>query len=370
MRADRVGLYVHIPFCVRKCNYCDFCSFSDISQEQRELYITRLCEEIKSYKKEPRTSVSTVFFGGGTPSLLEPCELSKICDAIYDSFLVCEGAEFTVEVNPKTLNAEKCRAYKKLGVNRISIGLQSIHENELKKLGRIHTFSDFLDSYRLASEYFDNISVDLMYGIPEQTKASLEATLDTVLALEPKHISAYGLIVEEGTPFYKMRRSLPLPTEDEEYEMYLLIAEKLLRSGYSHYEISNYAKAGYKCRHNLIYWRDEQYIGVGLAAASYFGERFINTKNLDEYLYSSGANYIREYETPDCKTEYIMLNLRLSDGISLTQYMERFGEDFLLTRSAVVEKFKKHGYLECDSDRLSLTEKGFYVSNSIISELI
>ena len=370
MRADSVGLYVHIPFCVKKCNYCDFCSFTGVSAEQRALYITRLCEEIKSYKKEPKISVSSVFFGGGTPSLLEPFELKKICCAIYDSFILTEDAEFTLEVNPKTLSEEKCRAYKELGVNRISIGMQSIHENELKKLGRIHTFFDFLASYRLASEYFDNLSVDIMYGIPEQTEASLEATLDAVLALAPKHISAYGLIVEEGTPFYKMRNTLPLPTEDEEYGMYCKIAEKLSLSGYSHYEISNYAMADYKCRHNLIYWRDEQYIGVGVAAASYFGERFVNTKNFEEYLSASDARYNREYETPDCKTEYIMLNLRLDGGISLTEYRERFGEDFLLTRSAVVDKFKKHGYLEYNSDRLSLTEKGFYVSNSIISELI
>ena len=370
MKAEAVGLYVHIPFCKRKCNYCDFCSFSDITKEQREKYLDCLIAEIESYKKSPKLQIGTVFFGGGTPSLLEPYELSKICRAIYDSFTVNDGAEFTLEVNPKTLNEEKCKAYKALGVNRISMGTQSIRENELKKLGRIHTFSDFLDSYRLAARYFDNISVDLMYGIPGQTMESFGATLDEVISLFPKHISVYGLIVEEGTPFYKMRDRLDLPSEDEECDMYLFAAKKLSAAGYSHYEISNYALAGFECRHNLKYWQDEEYIGVGLSAASYLGQRYVNTKKFDEYLSGRGANYNREYEAPDCKTEYIMLRLRLSRGISLSHYKERFGEDFVSLRRELIEKLKSFGYLEYDKDTVRLTEKGFYVSNYIISELI
>ena len=370
MKADAVGLYVHIPFCKRKCNYCDFCSFSDIKKEQREKYIDCLIAEIRSYKKEPKIIVDTIFFGGGTPSLLEPQELSNICAAIYDSFSVTEGAELTLEVNPKTLSEEKCKAYKALGVNRISIGMQSIHENELKKLGRIHSFSDFSDSYRLAASYFDNLSVDLMYGIPEQTMESFGATLDAVISLLPKHISVYGLMLEEGTPFYSMRDTLDLPSEDEECDMYLLAAKKLGAAGYSHYEISNYAVEGFECRHNLKYWHAEEYIGVGLAAASYFDLRYVNTKNFDEYLSGRGANYNREYEAPDCKTEYIMLRLRLSEGISLSHYKERFGEDFIPPRRELIEKYKSFGYLEYDKDTLRLTEKGFYVSNYIISELI
>ncbi len=370
MKTDSVGLYVHIPFCVRKCNYCDFCSFSDVSKEQRAMYIDCLVTEIRSYKTDPKISLDTIFFGGGTPSLLEPFELSKICSAIYDSFAVVDGAEFTLEVNPKTLNEKKCKAYKSLGVNRISIGMQSIHENELKKLGRIHTFSGFVDSYKLVSKYFDNVSVDVMYGIPEQTIESFGVTLDEVISLSPKHISVYGLIVEEGTPFYKMRDTLDLPSEDEECDMYLLAAKKLAAAGYSHYEISNYAKEDFSCRHNLKYWRAEQYIGVGASAASYFDKRFVNTNNFDEYLSAGDANYNREYEAPDCKCEYTMLRLRLREGVCLSEYKERFGEDFIAVHREVIDKFLALGYIEYDASSLHLTEKGFYVSNFIISELI
>lgn len=371
MRADGIGLYVHIPFCKRKCNYCDFCSFADITDEKRSEYIDRLAKEISEYKREPRITVDSVFFGGGTPSLIEPSEFERICLAIRESFDFAERCEFSVEVNPKTLTREKCEAYKRCGVNRISIGMQSIHENELKKLGRIHSFSDFLDSYKLATEYFDNVSVDLMYGIPEQTAQSFEQTLNRVASLNPAHISVYGLIVEEGTLFYKTQNTLALPSEDEECDMYALAARILGGVGYSHYEISNYAKEGFECRHNLKYWCAREYIGVGLSAASFFeNQRFTNTRSLDEYLSAPDANYNREYEIPDLKTEYVMLHLRLSRGVSLSDYRERFCEEFIVGREEKIKKFESLGYLIRATDRIALTEKGFYVSNYIISELI
>ncbi len=367
MIADTVGLYVHIPFCVRKCNYCDFCSFSDISKADRERYIDLLCAEIKAYKSRG-VKLDTVFFGGGTPSLLSIEEFGKIVSAIKSSFNVTELCEFTVEANPKTLSREKVLFYISEGVNRISIGLQSIHENELKFLGRIHTFEDFLESYRLVRECgIENINVDLMYGIPEQTCESFEQTLRTVTALSPEHLSLYGLILEEGTPFYELRDSLPIIGEDGECDMYYTAARLLSECGYRHYEISNYAKPNYECRHNLKYWRCEEYIGVGLSAYSYLGgERYGNTRELIKYVAAA-----REYtETPNESYEYVMLRLRLAEGFSLSDYKLRFGKDFIFGREQTLARLEKAECISLRSDRLSLTEKGFYVSNYILTELI
>ena len=374
MKADAVGLYVHIPFCKRKCNYCDFCSFSDIKKEQREKYIDCLIAEIRSYKKEPKIIVDTIFFGGGTPSLLEPQELSNICAAIYDSFSVTEGAELTLEVNPKTLSEEKCKAYKALGVNRISIGMQSIHENELKKLGRVHTFEDFLEAYKMVKAAgIKNISFDIMYGIPEQTKESFRKTLEKVVSLDPSHISVYGLILEENTPFWDVRDKLPLPDEDTECDMYYLASEILCKNGYSHYEISNYSKAGLESKHNLKYWRNMEYIGVGVAAYSYYGgKRYGNTRELSEYISSECKQYKDEeiLSSADVAYEYAMLGLRLSEGISLSEYKRLSGNEFAKGKEDTLSHLLKAGYIIKEGDRIALTEKGFYISNTILTELL
>jgi oxygen-independent coproporphyrinogen-3 oxidase len=323
--------------------------------------------------KDRDVALDTIFFGGGTPSLLSPEELCRITNCIKESFRILPGAEFTVEANPKTLEREKLECFIACGVNRLSIGLQSIHENELKKLGRIHSFEDFLTSYNLARECgIENINIDLMYGIPEQTKDSFGRTLDVVSALKPEHISLYGLILEEGTPLYESRETASLPTEDSECDMYYLATERLRSLGYSHYEISNYALSGRECRHNLKYWRCDEFIGVGLSAYSHFdGMRYGNGRDVDEYLLSNGEKY-------DCESigkqaaayEYVMLGLRLAEGISLWDYKERFGSDFLLGREALVNRLISSGYLSLEDGRLALTESGFYVSNSIINELI
>ena len=371
MKAKPIGLYVHIPFCLKKCRYCDFCSFENAAKEKKVEYIAKLIEEIKSYKREPKICLDSVFFGGGTPSILEPAEFLSIGLAISEAFDVLEDTEFTVEVNPKTVTVEKCLAYKSAGVNRISIGMQSIHENELKKLGRIHNFSDFLCAYRLLSEHFSNISVDVMYGIPDQTLHSFEKTLDEVISLSPRHISVYGLMLEEGTPLYEMRDTISFPDEDEECDMYSLAVRKLGAGGYSHYEISNYAKDGFECRHNLKYWQANEYIGVGISAASRYGDRlFTNTDSLDEYLSGGGVNYIRKYEISDYKTEYIMLSLRLARGIVLSEYREIFKEDFLSDRRETLGEFLRLGYLKITDRSVALTDSGFYLSNYIISQLL
>ena len=318
--------------------------------------------------------LNSIFFGGGTPSLLTTNEFEKIVDAIKGSFMILPDCEFTIEANPKTLDEEKLRAFVECGVNRLSIGLQSIHENELKILGRIHSFDDFLESYKMARACgIENINIDLMYGIPEQTMDSFEETLHRIIDLNPEHISLYGLILEEGTPFYAIKDSLDLPAEDSECDMYYLAAKVLSSAGYSHYEISNYAKPEYHCRHNLKYWRCEEYIGVGLAAYSYFdGRRFANTDNTQEYLKSGWTKYDCQdvLSVADLAYEYVMLGLRLAEGFSPEEYKSRFSADFLEGRANIIDKFLRAGYITLKNGRIALTESGFYVSNSIINELI
>ncbi len=372
MTTDFLGLYVHIPFCLKKCNYCDFCSFPVDTLSDRGEYIDVLCREILGYR-ERELSIDSIFFGGGTPSLLTEAEFDRIYSAIKESFNVLPNVEFTLEANPKTLDAEKLAFFKRCGVNRLSIGLQSIHENEMKILGRVHGYDDFLQSYAMArAAGINNINIDLMYGIPNQTEESFKKTIDAVLALSPEHISLYGLMLEEGTPFFKMREKLNLPDEDSECDMYYYATNHLAKHGYSHYEISNYARSGHECRHNLKYWRAEKYIGVGLAAYSYFdGYRFGNTDNMRVYLSDSSAKYkYREkLSLSDEAYEYVMLRLRLAEGFSLSDYKARFNREFLTEKAEQLEKYIQQGYIMLQGDRISLTERGFYISNSILADL-
>ena len=372
METKPIGLYVHIPFCVRKCNYCDFASEA-LSVSKREKYIDSLLSEIESYKDE-NISVDTVFFGGGTPTSLDASELLKIIEKIKKCFDISGLREFTVECNPGTVDLEKLEALKSAGVNRLSFGVQSIHENELKILGRIHSYDDFLESYKLAKTVgFDNISVDLMYGIPEQTKETFAKTIDAIVALAPSHISVYGLIIEEGTPFFVSRDKLALPSEDDECYMYYYCAERLKTLGYEHYEISNYAKEGRRSLHNLKYWRDEEYIGLGLSAHSYYnGKRYFDPESFLEYFDGLWAKYRRSenaFVGVD-PFEYAMLGLRLSDGIDLSEYQNKFGSRFAEGKEKLVNDYIEAGLMTLADGRLSLTDKGFYLSNSILSDLL
>ena len=373
MTTKPIGLYVHIPFCLRKCNYCDFCSFPVEQVSYREEYVNALCREIEQYR-DRKLSVNSIFFGGGTPTLLSVFDMERVVSAIRNSFNVLSDTEFTVEANPGTVDEEKLVALKKLGVNRLSFGLQSIHENELKILGRIHNYEEFGEVYRLARKLgIDNINVDLMYGIPSQNQESFAKTLEEVCTLSPEHISLYGLILEEGTPLFKKREHLDFPSEDEECDMYYYATDFLRKKGYSHYEISNYSKPGLESRHNLKYWQCDEYIGVGLSAYSYFdGFRFGNTYDIDEYL---RGNYI-EYTSREpaniesLSYEFVMLGLRTATGISLAEYEKRFDRDFMLDRKDKISALIDRGYAEIADGRLYLTEKGFYVSNTILTELI
>lgn len=374
MTTDAIGLYLHIPFCLQKCNYCDFSSFAGVSTQIREKYIECLITELYSYRKDKRIKIDSIFFGGGTPSLLCAREFSKLAEAIHNSFEVLPNTEFSIEANPKTLTEENLCEYIANGVNRVSLGMQSIHENELKFLGRIHSFDDIIASVRLFDKLgIDNFNLDLMYAIPDQTVSSFSKTLDAAIAMGAAHISAYGLIIEEGTDFYRRKESLPLPSEDEECAMYSIACERLFAAGFSHYEISNYARLGYSCRHNLKYWQDGEYIGVGLGAHSYFGnKRYANSDIFSEYLSQDFTKY-RTEETislKDSAYEYAMLRLRLAEGFSLSEYERLFGKSFLFGKGDVIKTFVREGLLSLLNGRIFFTEKGFYLSNSLLTELL
>ena len=374
MTTEPIGIYVHIPFCKSKCAYCDFVSFGGALEMYEERYVASLVREIYEYRRQEKIKADTVFFGGGTPSVISAKSFIKITDALRDVFEISPSAEFTIEANPKTITEEKLISYNNAGVNRISLGLQSVDEKELKTLGRIHNFDDFVCSYNLCRSYgVSNINVDLMYGIPYQTKESFAHTLTKIVDLSPEHISAYGLILEEGTRLYCKKDSLPFPSEDEECDMYYMAAEFLRESGYSHYEISNYAKKGFRCAHNLKYWNDEEYIGFGLAAHSYFGKkRYANPVEFSEYFSPEWKEYrqIDEICDKDNAYEYAMMHLRLADGFLLSDYERRFKKTFANDKRPFIEELIKNGYMQITDGRISLTEKGFYVSNSILSEIL
>lgn len=370
---ESVGIYLHIPFCKQKCNYCDFCSSPSFIDKADE-YTDALLKEIDTYKSADKIYVDSVFFGGGTPSILPSEQFIKIVEKLNEIFFIGNDAEITLEANPKTLTAEKLEVYKKCGVNRLSIGMQTIHENELKKLGRIHNFEDFLTSFRIARNAgFDNINIDLMYGIPEQTVESFKKTLETVISLSPEHISCYGLIIEENTPFYELKGTLNLPKENDELDMYDACVNELSIAGYRHYEISNYSKEGYICRHNMKYWTLDEYIGFGISAHSFYnGRRYYNKSDFGEYISSNCLNY-RQNETDFIGidyNEYIMLRLRISDGIVFREFKDIFGFDFRAGREELLKRYVEAGYAVYSDNSFFLTDKGFYLSNAIISTLI
>lgn len=366
-------LYIHIPFCVRKCAYCDFLSAPG-SEEAKASYTKALLREIEAVKTEKR-EVSSIFVGGGTPSALSPSLMGDIFEKIHKSFSVAPDAEITIEANPGTLSKEKLFLYKNAGINRLSLGLQSPEEAELKSLGRIHTYEEFLESFSLAREAgFQNINVDLMCALPDQTYEGWIRNLRTVAALHPEHISAYSLIIEEGTPFAK--RKLNLPDEDTEYRMYEDTAGILEEYGYEQYEISNYAKKGLVCRHNIGYWTRKEYLGLGLGAASLWGnQRFSNTSDFSAYLKESGSpEKIREnretLSLEDEMSEFMFLGLRMTEGVSKAEFLESFGTPIESVYGKVLDKYKNMGLLEEKEGRIFLTRAGIHVSNGVMAEFL
>lgn len=368
---NRLGIYVHIPFCLKKCLYCDFCSFPE-GKDKTERYAKELCRRIETAPEHSDRIADTLYFGGGTPTLLPVEIFGQIFETVNKCFDLLDTAEITAECNPATADKKYLRALRDIGINRLSIGLQSVHEKELSALGRSHSFEDFLRTYEYAREAgFSNISADLMYGIPHQTRNSFEESLSRLSELSPEHISAYGLKVEKGTPFYKMRDRLPLPDEETECEMYLLMSELLPRYGYYKYEISNFAKKGRESKHNLKYWTGGEYLGFGVAAHSYFGgERFGNSRDMDAFMRGECIECER-YTVSDREriNEYIMLSMRLARGIDLSVLEKMTGKGFYeLFPSA--KALKLNGYITEQNGRAAFTDKGFLVSNTILSDML
>ena len=375
---NALGIYIHIPFCIRKCKYCDFLSFVS-DEETMERYVDSLCQEIKAFfEREKNYQVTTIYLGGGTPSILKP-ELTKmILDTVFSHGNVHPQAEISTEANPGTLTKEKLLIYKETGINRLSIGLQSTEQKELSYLGRIHSYEDFVKGYEMAvSCGFTNINIDLMSAVPYQTLASWERSLERVLALNPAHISAYSLIVEEGTPFYEDDQLDELiPDEDTERRMYEVTEEKLLEHGYHRYEISNYAKAGQECAHNLVYWNREDYIGFGLGAASCIrNQRFRNTDVMDDYLKNPFVEFEsrEEYEVlplEEQMAEEMILGLRMTAGISKKSFYDKYGREMDEVYGEILHRFVNDGLMEEAGEFIRFTKKGLDLSNIVLREFV
>lgn len=369
-----LGLYLHIPFCKSKCLYCDFCSFPRPSEETVEAYVNALCRDISDRgAHSAEYTVSTLYLGGGTPTILSLSQMEKITEAVRTSFSLSPDAEITAECNPKTGGEAYFRQLRALGFNRLSIGLQSAHANELKALGRAHTLADFQHTWEAAHRAgFSNLSADVMLGIPHQTPESYLETLRALLALSPSHVSAYGLTVEAGTPFGRMRDRLPLPDEDATRRMYLEGAALLEENGILQYEISNFARRGYESRHNLKYWNCEEYLGLGPAAYSdYGGKRFGNARDLSSY--TEGKQITAECEQPSQNErlqEYVMLRLRLTKGISEKEFDRRFQRSFEDTFGASISPYLRADLMKKTPMGYALTREGMLVSNTILSDLL
>lgn len=381
-----MGIYVHIPFCIKKCNYCDFLSFP-VDEALKPLYIDALCSEIREYGSlygkngsHKSRKVSTVFFGGGTPSIMESKYIFSIINTLHDCFDFSASVEITMECNPGTLNLLKLSDYKYAGINRLSIGLQSACDKELLALGRIHSYTGFMESFKDARKAgFDNINIDIMSALPGQTLSSYTDTLKKVLSFEPEHISAYSLIIEENTPFFDIYNNykpksgyLPLPDEDCEREMYYKTHEILSLYNYQRYEISNYCRPDMECRHNLAYWRRFDYLGFGLGASSFMNNvRFKNISDMKQYI----ENPMKKEETiplsiNDSMAEFMFLGLRTISGISKSEFKNCFNADIYSIYGTQLQKFKNDGLISENNDNIFLTSKGIDLSNYVFSDFI
>ncbi|MCI5514136.1 MAG: radical SAM family heme chaperone HemW [Clostridia bacterium] len=400
--SERLGIYIHIPFCKKKCGYCDFCSFPVDSINLREnnaieSYIAKLFGQIKALSEICKNKVvDTIYFGGGTPTILKNDMLERVLDTVLGAYNVVSEAEITVECNPGTVDSGYLLRLRKSGFNRLSIGAQSLNDNELKRLGRIHTSEEFIATFGYARKAgFENISADLMFGIPGQTDESFAYSIEKMCSLSPEHISAYGLIIEDGTPFADQAKDpikFGLPTEDTSARMYGNLVGLLAKNGYAQYEISNFSKPGYESKHNLRYWHGGEYLGVGLSAHSYlFNRRFGATRDLNKYLSCNFENFCRdgidgylkspifdpndiEYiDDHDKAAECIMLGMRLDEGICFENFRKKYGIDFfdfIDCDKKTLDDYISRGYLEIKDGRIRFTTEGFYVSNYILADML
>lgn len=380
---NELGIYIHIPFCKQKCYYCDFVSYSNKCSEVKE-YIESLKKEIEEFDFS-NYKVTSIYIGGGTPSYIDSIYIVEILSELKEK-LKCNLIEFkdieiTIEVNPGTVDTKKLNDYKKSGINRLSIGLQSTKNDILKKIGRIHTYQEFLEIYKLAREIgFKNINIDLMIGIPGQKIGDLKNTLQDIIKLEPEHISVYSLIIEENTPIEKMLENgeIKLPDEDLERNMYWYVKNTLELNGYNHYEISNFAKLGKESRHNLNCWNQEEYIGFGVAAHSYLnGIRFSNTINVEEYIQHIENNrkeeniQIEESQSlEDKKNEFMMLGFRKIQGVDIARFKEKFIDNPIFLYRENLNKLVEEGLIEVDLNHIKLTNKGIDLANLVFEEFV
>lgn len=395
MEKKELELYIHIPFCVKKCDYCDFLSFPADNRTQRR-YVDAVQKEIIYYGAlYPDRKITTIFIGGGTPSWLDEEEIVRILHTVREAFAVEHDAEITIECNPGTATAHKLVRYREAGINRISIGLQSAHNEELALLGRIHTWEQFLKTYDQARKAgFSNINVDLMSALPGQTLETFSDTLKKVLALKPEHLSAYSLMIEEGTPFYERYREDEkhreageptelLPDEEQEYAVTKLTQRVLMEAGYHWYEVSNFAKPGYECRHNIGYWKRADYLGIGIGAASLIDNvRYANVRDLEEYckeceslweelnirktLCSSTEPVTREEQME----EFMFLGLRMTEGVSRAEFEQHFGTTIEAVYGDVLRQLQKEGLLVKQEGRICLTERGMDVNNYVVEQFM
>lgn len=378
-----LGIYIHIPFCKQKCYYCDFISYANKEEKVKE-YIESLQKEIElesdRYKNE-EYEITTIYIGGGTPSFIDALYIERIINTIKQNYKLHENPEITIEVNPGTINEEKIRKYKDIGINRISIGLQTTKDNLLKQIGRIHTYEEFLNCYQIVQKVgVDNINVDLMLGLPNQTLEDLKESLREVINLKPNHISLYSLILEENTVLEKQvsENELELPSEDIERKMYWETKKILEQNGYIHYEISNFSKKGYESKHNLNCWNQKEYLGFGVAAHSYIkNKRYCNTNNIEEYIKNVQKGKILSNRTIceiqnkiEEQKEYMLLGLRKIQGIDIQEFKNKFIDNPIYIFHKELEKLVKEELIEVDLNQIKLTSKGLDFANLVWEEFV
>lgn len=369
----KIGIYVHIPYCKQKCQYCDFISFSG-KEETIKKYVEILKKEIDRCTYTG-FDVSTIYIGGGTPSLLEEKYITEIIEKIKEKFIVMQNVEITIEVNPGTVTREKLREYKRTGINRLSIGLQSTDNKILKNIGRIHTYEEFLKTYKTAREEgFDNINIDLMFALPEEDECGVAMQVSEIINLKPEHISIYSLIVEENTMIKERleKKEITLPTDEQERKMYWKIKELLEENGYTHYEISNYCMPGKNSKHNMDCWEQKEYLGFGTAAHSYFNKkRFSNPKTIEEYIENYNNKTIEEEQTKEeMAKEYMMLGLRKIEGVSISAFERKFQINPLFYFRFEISKLVEEELIEIDLDNIKLTNKGLDLANIVWEEFV
>ena len=377
MHKKELGIYIHIPFCKQKCYYCDFISFAN-KDEKQEQYINAIKKEIDTYQLE-KYNVTTIYIGGGTPSYIESkyiVELiEKLKNKLKNNVTKFEEIEITIEVNPGTVTKGKLQDFKSCGINRLSIGLQTTNNNLLKQIGRIHTYEEFLDTYNWAKEVgFENINVDLMLGLPNQTIKDLKDSLENVIKLGAKHISVYSLIVEEGTVISKLldEGKVQLPSEETEREMYWYVKNTLELNGYKHYEISNFAKENKYSKHNMNCWKQEEYIGLGVAAHSYLNNtRFSNGNDIENYINNVENKDVEEIQTlEDKQNEFMLLGLRMLDGVNIAVFKQKFGQNPIYLYKDKLNELVEEGLLIVDLNHIRLTNKGLDLANLVFEEFV